>query len=237
MIHKWQVVNNLLGAGIVEALVATLYNQVSEFPEIHRNYLSAIDKLKEELEEDSQRCVRKLVTSIDMKGSSLLFYFGIQGLKMNYEHFINPMAPNCTWSQVDFDDFLRLGIAYELPMSDRAEKYIRKLRVQLGEGHDYLWDAVSSYEAALEVCGSKLAHFYGYLIGNDLLCHCVPCYQPDPALTLRYEFLLEKYFGMPVNASQWEGFFDLSSWQIAPDGPVSLENAFTLREAIWNDIL
>lgn len=237
MIHKWQVVDNLLGAGIVEALVATLYNQVSEFPEIHRNYLSAINKLKENLGEDAQCPVRKFVTAIDMKCSAQLYYFGVQGLKMNYDHFLNPMTPNCTWPQIDFDDYLRVGIVYEMPMYDRAEKYIRKLRTQLGEGHDYLWDAVLSYETALEVYGSKLAHFYGYLMGNDLLCHCVPCYQPDPALTLRYEFLLEKYFGMPVNTSQWEGFFDLSSWKIAPDGLVSPESAFTLREAIWNDTL
>lgn len=235
MIHKWQVVDNLLGAGIVDALIATLYNQVSEFPEIHRNYLSAIDKLKEELGDDPQHYARKLLTAVDMKCSAQLFYFGVQGLKMNYEHFFNPMTPNCTWPQIDFDDCLRVGIAYELPMYDRAEKYICKLRAQLGAGHENLWDAVSSYEVSLEVCGSKLAHFYGYLGGNVLLPHCIPCYQPDPALTLRYTYLLEQYFGCPVNTNQWEGFFDPTTWKIAPNSAISPEDAFYLREAIWKE--
>lgn len=72
MIHKWQVIDNLLGSRIVDALVATLYNQVSDFPETHQNYLSAIDKLKEELGEDNQHHVRKLVAAIDMKCSGQL---------------------------------------------------------------------------------------------------------------------------------------------------------------------
>ena len=156
---------------------------------------------------------------------------------MNCDHFLNPMTPNCTWPQIDFDDYLRLNIAYEMPLYNHGEKFIHKFRTQLGEGHDYLWDAVLSYETALEVCGSKLAHFYGYLAGNQLLYHCIPCYQVDSALTLRYEYLLEQYFGTPLNTSQWEGFFDLNTWKIAPEGIIISENAFTLREAIWLETL
>lgn len=237
MIHKWQIVDNLLGSRIVDALVATLYNQVSDFPETHQNYLSAIEKLKEELGKDNQRRIRKLVVAIDMKCSAQLYYFGVQGLKMNYEHFLNPMTPNCTWPQFDFDDYLRVGIAYEMPLYDRAEKYIHKLKNQLGDGHDYLWDAVLSYETALEVYGSKLAHFYGYLAGNQLLYHCIPCYQADPALTLRYEYLLEHYFGTPINTNQWEGCFNPKTWKIAPEEIISPEDAFYLREAIWKETL
>lgn len=237
MIHKWQVVENLLGANIVDALVATLYNQVADFAEIHKNYLSALENLKAELGEDLQRCVRKLAVAVDMKCSAYLFYFGMLGLKMNYDHFINPLLPDCTWPQFDFDDFLRVGIAYDMPMYDRADKYIDKLRKELGDGHEALWDAVLHYETELELCGSKLAHFYGYLMGNELLFHCVPCYQPDPALNLRYQALLKDYFGKPINASQWEGFFDLSKWKIAPEGMVVPEDAFVLREAIWKETL
>lgn len=237
MIHKWQVVDNLLGSRIVDALVATLYNQVSDFPETHQNYLSAIDKLKKELGEDNQNHVRKLVAAIDMKCSGQLYYFGLQGLKMNCDHFFNPMTPNCTWPQIDYDDFIRTEIACELPLYRHGEKFINKFRIQLGEGHDDLWDAVLSYETALEVCGSKLAHFYGYLAGNQLLCHCIPCYQADPGLTLRYEYMLEKYFGTPINTNQWEGGFDPKTWKSAPDEIISPEDAFCLREAIWKETL
>ena len=237
MIHKWQVVDNLLGSRIVDALVATLYNQVSDFPETHQNYLSAIEKLKEELGEDNQHYVRKLVAAIDMKCSGQLYFFGLQGLRMNYDHFLNPMTPNCTWPQVDFDDYLRLDLAYEMPLCQHGERFIHKFKTHLEDEHDDLWDAVLSYETALEVYGSKLAHFYGFLAGNQLLWHCIPCYQADPALTLRYEYLLEQDFGIPLNSSQWEGFYDLNTWNIAPEGIINPENTLTLREAIWKDTL
>ena len=237
MIPKWQVVDNLLGSHTVDSLVSTLYNQVPDFTEIHLNYLSAIKMLEKELGEDNQQHIRKLVAAIDMKYSALLYYFGVQGLKMNYEHFLNPMTPNCTWPQIDFDDYLRVGIVYELPMYTRAEKFIRKFRIQLGEGYDYLWDPILSYETALEVYGSKLAHFYGYLAGNQLLRHCIPCYQSDPSLTLRYEYLLAQYFGTPLDTHQWEGIFDPNTWKIAPDEIITREDAFYLRETIWKETL
>lgn len=235
MIHKWQAIDNLLGAGTADALVVTLYNQTADFPDAHRKYLSALESLKEELGDDPKHRVHKLATAVDMKCSTLLFYCGLQGLKMNYEHFINPMLPNCTWPQIDFDDFLRVEIAQSLPLYGRADKYIGKLRKELGEGHEELWDAVLSYETELELCGSKLAHYYGYLIGNDLLWHCIPCYHSDPALDLRYRSMLEKYFGQPLDRSQWEGFFDMKKWKAAPEGIVSNEDAFVLREAIWKE--
>ena len=101
MIFKNQFVDSLLGKPAVDAAIRTLYNQSDDFPEVYQAFLSAIEKLHAVLGPEAKHEVRKYVTAIEQICASNLFYAGTQGLKMNYDHFVNPMAPNCTWPQID----------------------------------------------------------------------------------------------------------------------------------------
>ena len=56
-------------------------------------------------------------------------------------------------------------------------------------------DAVKEYRATLETAGMRLAHYWGYLLGNDILPRCIPGYRPDITLDLRYRRMLETHFG------------------------------------------
>ena len=111
MISKMQFMDSLIGKPVVDALIQTLYNQTEDFPSIYQAYLDAIEKLHAELGPDAKNEIKKYVTAIEQMCASNLYYAGTQGLKMNYDHFVNPMTPNCTWSQVDYDDYLRPYIA------------------------------------------------------------------------------------------------------------------------------
>lgn len=192
MMHKWKVIDNLLGKDTVEALIDTLNNQVSDFPDIHSRFQAAMKQLHETYGPEAKHDIDQYVEAVVQKCSALLFYTGVQGLKMNYDHFLNPIAPTCVWPQVDFDDFLRTELAYSMPLYESASRFICAFPMQIPND---VFEAVSDYESTLEVYGMKLAHYNGYLIGNDLLKHCVPGYRPDNLLTDRYRYMLEAYFG------------------------------------------
>lgn len=202
MIHKMKVLDNFLGKDIVNALTETLYNQTEDFPEIHQTYLAAIEKLREQLGPDAKCDIDKYMVAVEKKCSALLFFAGMLGLKMNYEHFANPIAPTVVWNQVDFDDFLRVDLAYDMPLYREGSRYMESFSHEIPED---IREAIHAYEVDLEVSGMKLAHYYGYMLGNDLLRHCVPGYHPDICLSLRYKDLLEKYFGRPLCTDRWEG--------------------------------
>lgn len=232
MIHELKVLDNFLGKGIVNALIETLYNQCEDFPETHQKYLTAIEKLREQLGADAKRDIDKYVVAIEQKCSALLFYAGMLGLQMNIDHFINPMAPTAVWKQVDFDDFLRVDLAYNMPLYKAASRYMEKFPYEIPEAID---QAISEYETDLEICGLKLAHYYGYLMGDDLLPHCIPGYRSDASLGFRYKHLLEKYFGQPLSTDQWEGCIFVKEWKIAPIPEVDPQDDIVYREEIWND--
>lgn len=213
--HKHKILDEHLGRGNVYALIRTLYNQVEDFSKTHAEYLEALESIRPILGPESDHTIKKLMVAIDMKCSAILYWSGVEGLKMNYQHFENPLTPNCTWPNIDFDDYLRIGLSSSMPMYEAADYYVEKIRKSLPAEISEVWEAITSYEVSLELYGMKLAHYYGYLVGNDLLRHCVPGYQPDVALDFTYARLLENYFGKPVRDDEWEGVYRLSDWVTA----------------------
>ncbi len=235
MISKTQFMDSLIGKPVVDALIQTLYNQMEDFPAIYQAYLDAIEKLHTELGPDEKNEIKKYVTAIEQMYASNLYYAGTQGLKMNYDHFVNPMMPNCTWPQVEYDDYLRPHIAESLPLYQSAYRFKEKFEKQLPKNLESVIEAVTSFESALECGGIKLAHYYGYLMGNELLYNCVPGYHPDMVLDLRYTQMLEQYFGKRLSKDQWEDCYFLKEWKFAPipkEDPVEVS---LWREAIMKD--
>lgn len=235
MISKMQFMNSLVGKPVVDAAVQTLYNQSDDFPKIYQAFLDAIDKLHAELGPDAKYEIRKYVAAIEQMCASNLCYCGTQGLKMNYDHFINPMAPNCTWPQVDFDDYLRPHMAESLPLYEAAYRLKEKFEKSLPDGLEEITDAVREYEVALECSGNKLAHYFGYLMGNELFTHCIPGYHPDTVLDITYAHMIEKYFGKRISLDQWEGCYFVKEWKVAPIPEEDPQDTLLFREAIWKD--
>ena len=234
--YKYQIIDELIGRGNVYALVRTLHNQTDDFPGIYANYKESLKRIGELIGGDPEKIIKKLEVAIDMKCGENMFWCGLEGLKMNYRHFIDPYAPNCTWRNVDYDDYLRIEITGALPACTAADGYIESVRKMVEDKEEDAWDAVNAYEVALELCGMKLAHYYGYLAGNDILRHYVPAYHSDPALDLRYRSQLEDYFGCPLRTDEWDGAYRIADWVVAPiqlSDPVS---DAVLREEILKGV-
>lgn len=235
MISQMQFMNYFIGKPVVDSMIETLYNQSQDFPAIYQAYLEAIEKLHVVLGPDAKHDIRKYVTAIEQICASNFYYAGVQGLKMNYDHFLNPMTPNCTWPQVDYDDYLRPHIAESLPLYETAYRFKEKFEKQLPDELREAEEAISSFETAMECSGIKLAHYYGYLMGNDILLHCVPGYHSDMVLDIKYEHMIASYFGKRVIMDQWEGCYCPKEWKVAPIEEVDPQDTIVYREEIWND--
>lgn len=187
------LVEQLTGSEMVNAFVEQMLERVDGFPDEHNRYQSAISRLKEELGDTMD----DVVSAIHKRTAAVLFLAGFLGLKMNWDHFINPMAPNCTWSQVDYNDYLREDFARSLPEYRLADALLSDFYHSLTAAQQKTYDAITEYENHLLTAGPKLAHYYGYLLGNTLLYHLIPGYHPDTVLTIQYNTMLTDYFGKP----------------------------------------
>ena len=179
---------------LVTKLVDVIAANSIEFAADQAHFDETISLLKTELGPDISPSAADLVDSIYQQiGSSLLFSCCL-GLKDNLAHFIDPVSR--TFLDVDPEMYLRENIARQLPDYLRAqhvqEQFYRKLSPKQKEKYD---DGITTYICHLETVGLKLAHYYGYLLGNQLFPHVILGYVSDAQLTLRYRYMLEAYSG------------------------------------------
>ena len=179
---------------LVTKLVDVIAANSIEFAADQAHFDETISLLKTELEQDTSPSATDLADAIYQQiGSTLLFSYCL-GLKANLDHFIDPVSR--TFLDVDPEVYLRENIARQLPDYLRAqrvqEQFYKALSRIQREKYD---DGITTYICHLETVGPKLAHYYGYLLGNQLLPHVILGYVSDAQLTLRYRYMLEAYSG------------------------------------------
>ena len=157
--------------------VKTIMEQHCEdFPEIREKYQEAIAQAEEG---------KKLAEAIDAQATSDLLFSAALGLKANLDHFRDPIAR--TFLEVDPEIYLRESVAHSMPQYIEAQKVLDAVEYD---------DDITAYTTYLETVGPKLAHYFGYLLGDELLSRIIPGYQPDPILTFRYHNWVCGYTGI-----------------------------------------
>lgn len=184
---------HLTGTEIADALVHTLEKNFEDFAEAKEQFEDAMCILRQELGEPP---VDNLVDAIHRQIASELLFSGVLGIKANLDHFIDPIARN--FLEVDPETYLRENIARQLPEYKRALDIRNQFLAQLSPEQQKTYEAVITYISLLETAGPKLAHYYGYLLGSEILPRIIPGYHSDDLLTLRYRMMLTNYFGNDI---------------------------------------
>ena len=176
MIDVKTIMEQLTGQPLTDLLTQFLEQHCEGFPEIREKFQEAIVQTEKG---------EKLAEAIDAQTASDLLFSAALGLKANLDHFRDPIAR--TFLEVDPEIYLRESVAHSLPQYIEAQKVRNTVETN---------DDIIGYTTYLETFGPKLAHYFGYLLGDELLPRIVPGYQPDPLLTIRYRDWVRTYMGM-----------------------------------------
>lgn len=176
MIDVKTIMGQLTGQALTNSLIEFLDQHCEGFPEIREKFQEAIVQT-----ETGDR----LADAIAAQAASDLLFSAALGLKANLDHFRDPIAR--TFLEVDPEIYLRESVAHSLPQYIEAQKVRNTVETN---------DDIIGYTTYLETFGPKLAHYFGHLLGDELLPRIVPGYQPDPLLTIRYRDWVRTYMGM-----------------------------------------
>lgn len=182
---------------IVAKLVDFMAANSEEFVADQASFNETISFLEAELGQHTSPSVANLCDAIDQQIGSTLLFSCFLGIKANWNHFIDPIGR--TFLDVDPEIYLRENIARQLPDYLRAQHvqeqfYATLSPVQKGK---YEEDIIT-YICHLETVGPKLAHYYGYVLGDQFFPNVIPGYVSDPRLTLQYRYMLENYYGISI---------------------------------------
>ena len=182
---------------IVTKLVDFMAANSEEFITDQTSFNETISFLEAELGQHTSPSVADLVDAIDQQICSTLLFSYYLGLKANFDHFINPLTR--TFMDTDPEIYLRENIAWQLPDYRSAqhmrEQFYNTLSTTQKDKYD---EDIATYVCHLETIGPKLAHYYGYLLGNQLFPRVVLGYTEDTQLSFCYLQTLEKYLGFRV---------------------------------------
>lgn len=177
---------------MVESLEAAMAEEFADFAPEQMRFHQAISALEKDDVPSTQEAVEAIYRQI---GSGLLFSFFL-GLKANFDHFIDPIGR--TFMDVDTEIYLREEVAKQLADYQSAQLVKSRFYAALSPAQQELYKDVIAYISYLETVGPKLAHYYGYTIGNQLFPHIIPGYCPDTRLTAQYRNMLENYFDISI---------------------------------------
>ncbi len=187
-----KVVEQLTGKQLVRTLETYLEENFESFAEVRSRYAKAVERLRNE-GSVMVPSVDDVVDAIEKQTASNLFFSGVLGIKANLDHFMDPMAR--TVLDVDFDVFLREETARRLPAYEKAQMVIDAFYVLLTPTQKELFSDILDYISYLETTGPKLAHYYGFILGNEILPNLVLGYYPDYVLSVQYRAKLARYLG------------------------------------------
>ena len=187
-----KVVEQLTAKQLVRTLETYLEENFESFAEVRSRYAKAVERLRNE-GSVMVPSVGDVVDAIEKQTASNLFFSGVLGIKANLDHFLDPMAR--TVLDVDFDVFLREETARRLPAYEKAQMVIDAFYVLLTPTQKDLFSDILDYISYLETTGPKLAHYYGFILGNEILPNLVPGYYQDHVLTVQYRAMLARYLG------------------------------------------
>lgn len=189
-----QIIAQMTGKPVLEALADTLREYSTEFPESEEKYYKAVALLRESLPSDITPTLDEFLAAEEADIISRILYAGYNGLKANIVNFHHPFTLDFT--RLDTFDYVKDHVIGHFPVNYESTRttdaFFKALPEELHDVHDDITD----YYIHMECAGPKLAHYAGYLIGNQLLPWVEPGYREDWHQTMIYEHQIMEYMGI-----------------------------------------
>lgn len=186
-----KIITLLARKDCADSLVENLIAASKDFAEDHRHFEETIACFRVASQNNVVPSVDDLLDAIHRLISSQFIFASYLGFQANVDHFLNPVAR--TFMEVDPEVYLRESVARTLPEYVSAKAIIDSFRNQLSSEQQTKFESVAMYIAHLETIIPKIAHYEGFLLGNDLLQYTLPGYQPDIQLTTCYSWILKEH--------------------------------------------
>lgn len=187
------ILERLSGRETMELLVDMLEEKSADFAEDRMRCADAVKNLQEVTLLPS---VNDLMEAICEQTSAAFLFALCLGLKDNLRHFIDPVAR--TFLEADCETYLREGMIRQLPEYLETQRIRQRFAGALSVKQQPMYEDIAAFAVHLEGVIPSLAHYYGYLLGNELFSRIVPGYYPDTHLTMQYHRKIEDDLGMEI---------------------------------------
>lgn len=178
---------------IVALIVDVMATNFEDFAADLLRFKETVSLLEGQLGKAASPSVADETEAIEQRIGSVVLFSYFLGFKANLDHFIDPIGH--AFLNVDAEIYLREDLSKHLPDYQNALRVQEQFYAALSPAQQDCYEDIITYISHLETVGPKLAHYYGYLHGNQLFPRIIPGYNADTQLALHYQHMLKNYFG------------------------------------------
>ena len=191
VITKPQFIDSLL----IEELKRYLSERCSDYAEAKKEYTKNLRSF-EGTSDTSKMIINEVIELREKSIAASMLFAGHLGFQANIDNFVkNSLSP------VQFDEpeqYLNEFVMRNMPISVQTASKLRSVYEAITEEQKAIYEDLASYFILLEDHGTKLAHFYGYMLANHWLYKMIPGYVEDQFQTHRYAKNISTYLGIDV---------------------------------------
>ena len=180
----------------VAQLLKVMTAECEDFPKNLRQYQKSLRELAESVADTNAPSPEEVEEAIVQQIGCWLLNAGFLGLKACYDHHANPSAP--TFLEEDPEVYLQEDAVKGLPDYLKGKRVLSRFRAALPQEQQEKYVHIIEYICHLETVGPKLAHYWGYMLGNGLYSHIIPGFREDQRLTDAYRHMLEEYLELRI---------------------------------------
>lgn len=193
-------VDQLINPQTIMAKVKDILRDVDpEYEKEEQAFFAACSSLETGIDDSVTITVQSYLDALEEEfASDIIFVIG-RGFKLNLDIHNNPV--NALAFKLDYEDLHEERKMHLLPVAEKANRtsyaFLEELRASHRDKLDLL-DGVNSYYSHLKTIGYKVAHYYGFLLADQLLPHLIPGYYADSVYVSTYGLILHNDIGINV---------------------------------------
>ena len=194
------LVDQLINPKTVMTKVKDILREVDpEYKKEEQAFIDACSSLEAGIDESVTITAQSYLEALEEEfASDIVFVIG-RGFKLNLDIHNNPV--NALAFKLDYEDLHDERKMHLLPVAEKANKTSYAFLEELRESHRDkldLLDGINSYYSHLKTIGYKVAHYYGFLLADQLLPHLIPGYYADSVYVSTYGLILHNDIGINV---------------------------------------
>ena len=194
------LVNQLINPKFVMSKVKEILRKVDpDYEKEEQAFIAACATFEASLGESVSFTAQDYLDALEKSFASDIVFAVGRGFKLNLDIYHNPV--NALAFKLDYEDLHQERMMPLVPAAKKANMasydYLEELRATHRDKLDLL-DGINSFYSYLQTIGYKVAHYYGFVLADQLLPHLVPGYYADSAYVSTYGLILNKDIGVNV---------------------------------------
>ena len=194
------LVDQLINPKTIMAKVRDVLREVDpDYEKEEQAFIAACSSVESRIDDSVTITAQSYLDALEEEfASDIVFVIG-RGFKLNLDIHDNPV--NALAFKLDYEDLHEERKMHLLPVAEKANKTTYAFLEELRESHRDkldLLDGVNSYYNYLKTTGYKVAHYYGFLLADQLLPHLIPGYYADSVYVSTYGLILHNDIGINV---------------------------------------